>query len=282
MKYFKVDLYDYFKIDRPEGANGYLTIYAHEKLNYYVNRTRPAMLVVAGGGYTHLSMAEREPVTMKYYAEGFQCFVLEYSFYPIGYPYQALEGVMAMLYIKENSKELLVTPNKIAAIGFSAGGNLIGTLATMCGDKKIVDIIGERAKTAKPDALIFAYGLVICYDHEYAFSEEYISPLCPDINDRDKVNVYKNITKDTPPAFIWHCGEDNCVPPEQSLILGLAYRKAGVPCELHLYREGKHGLTLGTIETADRPHQVLDSMTTWMGLSLTFLKNLGFKIENNE
>jgi len=54
------------------------------------------------------------------------------------------------------------------------------------------------------------------------------------------------VTKDTPPCFIWHTYEDGGVPVENSLQFAAALRKAGVPFDLHVYQKGQHGLGLGT------------------------------------
>ena len=54
------------------------------------------------------------------------------------------------------------------------------------------------------------------------------------------------VTKDTPPCFIWHTYEDTGVPVENSLQFAEALRKAGVPFDLHVYQKGPHGLGLGT------------------------------------
>jgi dipeptidyl aminopeptidase/acylaminoacyl peptidase len=54
----------------------------------------------------------------------------------------------------------------------------------------------------------------------------------------------KQVTADTPPAFLFHTDQDTGVPAENSVFFYLALRKAKVPAELHIYREGKHGLGL--------------------------------------
>ena len=53
------------------------------------------------------------------------------------------------------------------------------------------------------------------------------------------------VTKDTPPCFIWATMEDATVPVENSLLFAQALRKAGVPFSLHIYEKGVHGLGLG-------------------------------------
>jgi dipeptidyl aminopeptidase/acylaminoacyl peptidase len=56
------------------------------------------------------------------------------------------------------------------------------------------------------------------------------------------------VTKDTPPCFVWHTYEDNAVPVENSLQFAEALRRVGVPFDLHIYQKGPHGLGLGTRE----------------------------------
>jgi acetyl esterase/lipase len=53
------------------------------------------------------------------------------------------------------------------------------------------------------------------------------------------------VTKDTPPCFVWHTVEDKAVPVANSMLFAAALRRAGVPCSLHIYETGAHGLGLG-------------------------------------
>src|SRR5437867_10844958 len=54
------------------------------------------------------------------------------------------------------------------------------------------------------------------------------------------------VTKETPPCFLWHTYEDSAVPVENSLLFADAMRKAGVPFDLHVYQKGRHGIGLDT------------------------------------
>jgi acetyl esterase/lipase len=53
------------------------------------------------------------------------------------------------------------------------------------------------------------------------------------------------VSKDTPPTFIYHTFNDQTVPVEQSLSFYNALVKAGVPSELHIFADGRHGTGLG-------------------------------------
>jgi dipeptidyl aminopeptidase/acylaminoacyl peptidase len=54
------------------------------------------------------------------------------------------------------------------------------------------------------------------------------------------------VTKETPPCFIWHTWEDKAVPIENSLQFAEALQKNGVPFDLHIYQKGNHGIGLGS------------------------------------
>ena len=59
-----------------------------------------------------------------------------------------------------------------------------------------------------------------------------------------RFSAEQNVSADTPPAFIWHTAEDDCVPVQNSLLLAGALAAKGVPFELHVFPEGPHGLGL--------------------------------------
>jgi len=58
------------------------------------------------------------------------------------------------------------------------------------------------------------------------------------------------VTARTPPAFIYHTTADTTVPVENAIAYFLALRKAGVPAEMHVFKEGRHGSGLGSGDPA--------------------------------
>ena len=52
------------------------------------------------------------------------------------------------------------------------------------------------------------------------------------------------VTRETPPTFLFHTNEDTGVLPENSIAFYSALRKAGVPAEMHIYEKGPHGVGL--------------------------------------
>ena len=273
----KIDLYEYFGIERPEGASGYLDVYAYSvDLEFSKNRIRPAMLVIAGGGYGHCSAREKEPIAMKYYVEGFNCYCLDYS---IGknakYPTPVLEAVMAAIYIRETAGELHTNIDKLSAVGFSAGGHLLGMLVTAYKNKEIKDILGDKVENAKLNSAIFSYPVILT-DNTHKGSIQNITG--GDASLLPIVDIAKNVNSEVAPAFIWTTVNDGAVPSESSLELAYAYKRAGVPFELHMFENGSHGLSTATDEV-NTPNS---AVSVWIDLSLTWLKNRGYVFERVE
>ena len=276
----KVDLYKYFNLTRPDGADGYLTECLIDKYDYCPNRLRPAMIVVGGGDYWHISAREQEPVALYYMNNGFNTFVLHYSVKPISYPYQLIEGAMAVAYVRENAQRLGIDKDKIAAIGFSAGAHLTAMIGTLYKDQNVVDALKEKASLCKLNALILSYP-VITSDERYCHAGSINNIVGLDKGEktqqiREYLSLENAVTSDCPPAFIWGTADDVAVPVENSLFMAMAYRKAGVPFELHTFKSGVHGLSLATDETV--PCNV--SVQPWAQLSITWLKDYGFVIKD--
>lgn len=276
----KIDLYKYFSLKRKGGENGYLNTY----INYHSpefcgERKRPSIVVFPGGGYFIASDREKEPVALAFVAKGFNAFTLDYSVAPQRYPVQLLEGIMAVLYVRENADKYNLDKDKIAGIGFSAGGHLLGTVSTMWNCKDVKAILGERCENAKLNAAVFCYPVVSSGRNTHVGSMQNLAG--GDENIIAKVSVEKNITKACPPAFIWTTSNDACVPSENSLMLAAAYKKVGVPFELHIFESGEHGSSLcnETTSFVGAPAAMTDSHNAkWFELAVEWLNKNGFKI----
>ena len=110
----------------------------------YVTR-RPAMLIVPGGGYEWCSDREADPVAFPYLQAGFQVFILRYSIEADAVWPRPLEDFeWAMETIRANADNWNLYPDKVAAIGFSAGGHLTACAASMAKNRPNAVILGYR------------------------------------------------------------------------------------------------------------------------------------------
>ena len=267
----RIDLYEYFGITRPDACSGYLDVYTHDICGEFTKgRIRPAMLVLPGGGYAYCSAREKEPIVFSYLSKGFNCYCLDYSVKENAkYPNPVLESVMAVLYIRQTAEELATDPTKVCGVGFSAGGHLLGMLVTAYQNKEIRALLGDKVESARLDGAIFSYPVILT-DNTHKGSIDHITggdnSLIP------VVDIYKNVNSNSTPAFIWTTVNDGAVPSESSLELACAYKRAGVPFELHMFADGLHGLSTAT-EEVNTPNP---AVSVWIDLSLTWLKASGF------
>jgi dipeptidyl aminopeptidase/acylaminoacyl peptidase len=72
------------------------------------------------------------------------------------------------------------------------------------------------------------------------------------------------VTKETPPCFIWHTWEDSGVKVENAMLFASALRKAAVPFDLHIYQKGRHGIGLNDKEPFTNAHPWSRDLVFWL------------------
>lgn len=208
--------------------------------------TGAAVLVLPGGGYSHLSeVKEGSDVAKWLNSLGITAFVLKYRLgMRYHQPNQLLDAARAMRAVRARAKDWGVDPNCIAILGFSAGGHLASTLGTHfdAGKPDAKDEI-ERV-SSRPDLLILIYPVITMGELTHKGSKLNLLGENPT---PELIKLYSNelqVTKDTPPTFLVHTMTDAAVPVENSMMFATALRKASVPVEFHLYEQGPHGFGL--------------------------------------
>ena len=223
-----------------------------------IDRKRPAVLILPGGGYTVTSDREAEPVALAFLEKGYNAFVLKYSTNSEAkYPLQLNEATEALKYIRANSKEFNTNPCKIAVVGFSAGGHLAACLSNISDEK--------------PNAAVLCYPVITSGEFAHRGSIEALG---------DNISVEDYVTEQTPPTFIWHTYEDASVPVENALIMANALRKNKIPLEMHIFQNGPHGLSLCNEQTArkDDPRLIDSHAGKWFDLCIDWLNKIFSKI----
>ncbi len=255
-------------------GNAKLTIYKPDHLN----EKKEAILVIPGGGYGGCSsFLEGEPIALAYVARGFAVFVLEYSVgIKIRESKPITEASAALAYIRKNSEHYEIDPQKIYAVGFSAGGHLCGTLATLWHKEEICRESGVTAGENRPNAVALCYPVIS--SGKYAHTQSFKNLLCTDEPTKEDLEYYsieKNVDERSVPAFIIHTAEDRAVPVQNSIVLANAYADAGVQFELHIYPHGDHAFALGNDVTNFWQKENCDEKyARWVDDSIYFFRNL--------
>lgn len=232
------------KSDDPKQYQPAITVYSSG------NDTVPstAVIIFPGGGYDHLAM-KHEGVEIAEWLNsiGVTGIILEYRNKKGGFSHPAplMDAQRAIRTVRFRAKELNVNPARIGIMGFSAGGHLASTAGTHFdqGIPNAPDPIDQVS--SRPDFMILCYPVI-------AFGEPYThrgsqKNLIGDTPDKELVislSNEKQVTADTPPTFLYHTDSDKGVLADNSIAFYMALRKANVPAELHIYRDGSHGLGL--------------------------------------
>nr|WP_297704297.1 alpha/beta hydrolase [uncultured Butyrivibrio sp.] len=259
-----------------EGAK--LTVYIQETATSKLRiKKRPLVLICPGGGYAYTSDREAEPIALAFMAKGFHAAVLRYSCYPAHYPTSLLELGRAILIIREHADEWYVDKDAVIVQGSSAGGHLAASLA--CFWKE--DFLSEKLLGKKDDEykeLLRPNGLMLCYpvitSGEFAHKDSFKNLLGERLSElEEKMSLENSVNSDVPETFIWATYTDGSVPVENSLLFALSLRRAGINTELHMFREGGHGLALSNeITSGPEGKEVVPSCEAWIDLAATWLK----------
>ena len=212
---------------------------------------RPAMIVFPGGGYQFTSDREAEPIASAYFAEGYNCFTLRYitgDKAKIANP--LLDAAAAIAHVRTNAEKYCIDPDKIAVIGFSAGGHLAGFIATQWHCKFISDKLGIDNELCKPNAAVLSYPVITQNVPTHEGSFNYLMGFERNDELNHIANLDENVDERTCPCFIWHTATDDAVPVANSLAFARALTDKRIGCELHIFPEGRHGLSRATAETA--------------------------------
>ena len=209
--------------------------------------TGAAIIVCPGGGYGILATDHEGHQVAKWLNSiGVSSIVLKYRLgQRYRHPAPLNDAQRALRYVRANAAKLSVSPNRIGIMGFSAGGHLASTAATHfdSGDPNSDDLI-ERA-ACRPDFVVLGYPVIsMTEDFGHKGSRRNLLGEPHDPKLAEYLSSEKQVTKNTPPAFLFHTGEDTGVPVENSLAFYRALRKAKVAAELHVYQYGPHGVGL--------------------------------------
>ena len=178
-----------------------------------------------------------------------------------------------MKMIHEHAEEWLVDTDKIFILGCSAGGHLAASVGIFWNEKWIAEKLGCGNEMFRPAGMILCYPVITSgeYAHRGSFEALLKSQYTEEM--LEKNSLEKQVTKDTPKAFLWHTYTDDCVPVENSLLFIQAMKKYDIPVEFHMYPVGGHGLsTCDNLAATPEGYGVQKECQSWLPLVRDWLK----------
>jgi acetyl esterase/lipase len=235
-----------------------LTVYSPRARN-----TGAAVVVFPGGGYSILAIdLEGSEICDWLNSIGVTAVLLKYRVPNAGptwdqkcgcdrttqssMPLQDAQRTISL--VRAHAAQWHIDPHKIGVIGFSAAGHMIATTITHFDHRAYTPVDAADQESCRPDFAVAVYpGHLFNYHKNELWSDIHV-------------------TKNTPPTFIVHAGNDNVDGVSNSLVYYEALKNAGVPTELHLYAEGKHAFGL---------RRTKDPITAWPELAEKWLRTIG-------
>jgi acetyl esterase/lipase len=225
------------------------------------------IVVCPGGGYGGRAPHEGAPIAKWLNSAGVAGFVLDYRVRPYRHPIPLGDAQRAIRLVRARAAEWKIDPKRVGILGFSAGGHLAASAATIfdAGKADAADPIDRQS--CRPDAAILCYPVITF--GEFRHNGSMMNLLGESFDDklRQELCLETRVTRETPPTFLWHTSEDAGVPVENSLLFAAALHKNKVPFSLHIFPHGRHGLGLAT----DVPE-----VCAWTSLCVDWLKGIGF------
>ncbi|MFC4320006.1 alpha/beta hydrolase [Litchfieldia salsa] len=236
---------------------------------YLVDRNdkHAAVIICPGGGYGHRAHHEGEPVAKWLNSFGISAFVLNYRVSPSKHPSPLADCQRAIRYVRYHANEWNLDKEKIGILGFSAGGHLAASASTL-DHINFYDAIDQiDQESSRPDLAILCYPVISFIKHYHQGSMHNLLGEDPTDELRALMSLEQNVSKSTPPTFLWHTADDAAVPVENSLLYALALREQEIPLELHIFPHGRHGLGLAGQD---------DNVSEWTELCKRWLVKQGF------
>ena len=234
--------------------------------------TGAAIVICPGGGYGGLAAHEGDGYARWLNHYGVTAFVLKYRLGDAGYRHPVMLGdaARAIRTVRAKAEQWKLDPKRIGIIGSSAGGHLASTLLPHfdAGKPDSEDVV-ER-QSSRPDLGMLCYAVITMGPNTHQGSKNNLLGKDPSAELVDLLSNEKQVTKETPPCFVWHTWEDKAVKVENSLDFVTALQKNGVPYDFHVYQRGAHGIGLGSREFDPAKWH------PWAGDCIYWLKVQGF------
>lgn len=230
---------------------------------------RGTIIVAHGGGFSWRTGSEGFNTAHYFWKAGFNIAILCYRLLPYT-RFDAIADMQRAIRILNSKRKEWNLGDKIAAMGFSAGGMLSGNCATHPSEGLPEgDEIDKYP--AKLDAAVIGYGAMSGVSFPPPFMVRRVDPMMGNgPEERMYLSLEKNIKFDTPPMFIWQTMSDD---GRHGMCLAKALQDAEVPYELHIFAPGVHGLAM-----ADGHNDLgmnIPHITHWGQLCTEWLEDLG-------
>ncbi|WP_243893276.1 alpha/beta hydrolase [Mammaliicoccus sciuri] len=220
---------------------------------YLVKNSKGAVIIIPGGGFGYKSIDgstnEGKDIALELNKAGYSAFVLHYRSNPYEYPLPQLDVQRTVRFLKFNSEKYDINKEKIGMIGFSAGGNQVGTYINLIMGNDLLPQDYQKDKIDKVDDSIIAPAMI----YPALSYNQNIPMLFTMFNDKDVRNIVKreklleftdlkkHINEDVKNQFISYGTKDSMVGMKESMSYIKTSREKGIDVKEVSVEGGQHG-----------------------------------------
>ena len=226
------------------GTPGFYAFFPSEQEN-----KGAAVLIFPGGGYEHLSYIIAGTQIAKWFnTMGISAFVVNYRL-PNSPDLKQREiaplqdAERAMRIVRANAEKWKINADKIGVFGTSAGGHLAANLGTTAEDYAKIGDETDNFSFA-PNFMILVSPVISMGEFAHAGSRQNLLGENPSPQLTEKFSLEKQVTANTPPAFIVLAADDKSVNPRNSLLFANALLDKNISASLHIFPNGGHNISL--------------------------------------
>lgn len=281
------------------------TAYLADAMPEYEKTLRPAAVICGGGSFTHVGAHEKEPVALAFLQAGYQAFTLDYVTSETGdvsFPNPEADLARMIATVRANAAAWRVDPKRVVAVGFSAGGFVCASLATMWRESTLAGMVEVASEAIRPDAVVLGYpALDFAYLRNMKTHDPRIDLRVPKTGGktgRDLLNDYmrtiapgepaddsleealasmspaQHVDRHVPPTFIWGAADDAVAPMAQVYPFAQRLAEEHVVHELHVFDRGGHSRSVANANSEHGDAEKQPAVRPWLDLALAFLNRV--------
>ncbi len=206
-----------------------------------------AVMIVPGGGYARVVIEKEGYEGARWFnRQGVTAYVLKYRLphqgWAAGSDTPLQDAQRAMRVIRARAVRDGIDPNRIAVMGFSAGGHVAGSLLTRFEAATYSAIDDADQLSARPDIGALIYPVTVM-DSDVAHEGSRLNLIgdAADLETQLAYSIDHQPPDNTPPTFLLHAADDKGVPADNAVRVYQAFQMANIPVALHVFDSGGHG-----------------------------------------
>jgi acetyl esterase/lipase len=207
----------------------------------------PAIVVIHGGGWRHGDRALHDDLTWRFARNGYVSCTVGYRFCPKHrFPAQVEDVKCAVRFLRANAEKFRIDPDRIGAVGFSAGAHLAMMLGTMDPADGLDGSGGSPGFPSKAQAVVAFFGPT---DFELP-APDAVRPLLEDLLGgpiAEKREAYRQaspvtyVSRGDAAMLLFQGTNDPLVTHAHATRMADAMQAAGVPGRVELIVGAGHG-----------------------------------------